>query len=274
MKTNKTLIVLLLCVGLGFFSSCTNLDEVTYGRLSPSTYYQNESEALSSVVGVYSKMSNFYAAGGEGWRTSEYGTDELFCPGRASGGWYDEGVDQIMTHNCTANNARLNSAWQTVFQEIGAANAVLESLESSPKAADFKAMIAEVRALRAFGYYRAMDWFGNVPIFTDARVEASNLPTTNTRKEVYDFVVNEFTEAAADLPSVTTVDRTSYYPRFTKEAIYTALAEIYLNSEVYVGEDHYNDCLTMCNNVINTDAYSLQPSVGDCFYLPMKIIRK
>ncbi len=265
MKTNKTLIVLLLCVGLGFFSSCTNLDEVTYGRLSPSTYYQNESEALSSVVGVYSKMSNFYAAGGEGWRTSEYGTDELFCPGRASGGWYDEGVDQIMTHNCTANNARLNSAWQTVFQEIGAANAVLESLESSPKAADFKAMIAEVRALRAFGYYRAMDWFGNVPIFTDARVEASNLPTTNTRKEVYDFVVNEFTEAAADLPSVTTVDRTSYYPRFTKEAIYTALAEIYLNSEVYVGEDHYNDCLTMCNNVINTDAYSLQPSVGDCF---------
>lgn len=255
----------LICVGIGLLSSCTDLSETTYGRLSPSTYYQNESEALSSVVGVYSKMSNFYAAGGEGWRTSEYGTDELFCPGRASGGWYDEGVDQIMTHNCTPNNARLNSAWQTVFQEIGAANAVLGSLESSPKADSFKAMIAEVRALRAFGYYRAMDWFGNVPIFTDARVEASNLPKTNTRKEVYEFVVKEFTEAATDLPSVTAIDRSAYYPRFTKEAVYTALAEIYLNSEVYINENHYSDCLTMCNNIINTNAYSLQPSVGACF---------
>jgi starch-binding outer membrane protein, SusD/RagB family len=263
MKTNKILIAL-SCVCL-VFASCTDLEETTYGMLSPSTYYQNENEALSSVVGVYSLMANFFSAGGDGWRTGEYGTDELFCPGRASGGWYDEGVDQIMTHNCTEDNGRLATAWTTVFKEIGAANAVLASLESSPKAEDFSAMIAEVRALRAFGYYRAMDWFGNVPIFTDARVDATNLPSTNSRSEVYDFVVSEFIAAAADLPSITTVDKDAYYPRFTKEAVYTALAEVYLNAKIYKGEEHYSECLTMCNNVINTGGYSLQTSVGDCF---------
>lgn len=263
MKIYK-IILALSCVSL-VFASCTNLDETTFGKLSPSTYYQNETEALSSVVGVYSLMANFYAAGGDGWRIGEYGTDELFCPGRASGGWYDEGVDQIMTHKCTANNGRMVTAWSTIFQEIGASNAVLASLQSSPKADSFKAMIAEVRALRAFGYYRAMDWWGNVPIFTDAKVDATNLPKTNSRAEVYKFVVDEFTAAAADLPSVTTVKRTSYYPRFTKETVYTALAEVYLNAKIYAGEDHYAECLTMCNNVINTGIYSLQPSVGACF---------
>ncbi|MBP1639744.1 MAG: outer membrane protein SusD [Bacteroidetes bacterium] len=263
MKTNKILIVL-SCVGL-IFASCTNLDETTYGQLSPTTYYQNETEALSSVAGVYSLFGNFFAAGGDGWRFTEYGTDEFFCPGRASGGWYDEGVDQVMTHKCTASNGRMVTAWTTIFQEIGAANAVLASLEASPKAADFKAMIAEVKALRAYGYYRAMDWWGNVPICTTARVDATNLPKTSTRAEVYKFVVDEFTAAAADLPSVTSVTRSSYYPRLTKEAVYTALAEVYLNAKIYAGEEHYSDCLTMCNNVITTGAYALQPSVGACF---------
>ena len=263
MKTYKILIALSI-VSL-FYTSCTDLDEVTFGRLSPTTFYQNETEALSSVVGVYSLYGNLHSAGGDGWRFTEYGTDEFFCPGKASGGWFDQGVDEAMTHNCTASNGRMVTAWATIFQEIGAANAVLESLESSPSADNLKAMIAEVRALRAFGYYRAMDFWGNVPIFTDARVEATNLPSTNSRTEVYEFVVDEFTAAAADLPSVTTVDRASYYPRLTKESVYTALAEVYLNALVYSGTEHYSDCVEMCNNVINTGAYSLQPSVGDCF---------
>jgi hypothetical protein len=263
MKTYKIFIALLgVCL---FYASCTDLEEVTYGKLSPTTFYQNETEALSSVVGVYSLFGNFHSAGGDGWRFTEYGTDEFFCPGKASGGWYDQGVDEVMTHKCTSTNGRMVTAWATIFQEIGAANAVLASLQSSPKADNFKAMIAEVRALRAFGYYRAMDWWGNVPIFTDAKVEATNLPKTNSRAEVFKFVVDEFTAAVADLPSVKTVSKSSYYPRFTKESIYTALAEVYLNAKVYSGTERFSDCITMCNNVINTGAFSLQPSVGACF---------
>ncbi len=263
MKTYKIFAVLSVVCLLQV--SCLKLDEVTYGKLSPTTYYQNETEALSSVVGVYSLFGNFHSAGGDGWRFSEYGTDEFFCPGKASGGWYDQGVDEVMTHKCTSSNGRMVTTWATIFQEIGAANAVLSSLQSSPKADNLKAMIAEVRALRAFGYFRALDYWGNVPIFTDAKVEATNLPKTNSRAEVYKFVVDEFTAAAAELPSVKTVSRSSYYPRLTKESVYTTLAEVYLNAKVYSGTEHYSDCLTMCNNVINTGAYSLQPSVGACF---------
>lgn len=253
-------------VGMGMLSGCLNLDEELYGRLSPETYYQTEEEALSSVVGVYQFLSYMSRAGGDGWRVSEYGTDEFFCPGRASGGWYDEANMQIMAHKITPDNAALERVWeQSIFKIIGGANAVLASMESSPMRDNLKPLIAETRALRAYGYYYAMDYFGNVPLFTGAKVDANDLPKTAPRKEIFDFVVKEFAEAAADLPSITEVNRASYYPRLTKEAVYTALASVYLNAEVYADQAHWADVVTMCDNVIKTNAYSLEDKVGDCF---------
>jgi len=61
------------------------------------------------------------------------------------------------------------------------------------------------------------------------------------------------------------VDRTAYYPRFTKEAIYTALAYMYLNAEVYTGTAQWQKVIDMCDLVINTGAYSLMPNVIDNF---------
>ncbi len=267
MKATNIFKSIIACgVGMGMLSSCLNLDEELFGRLSPETYYQTEEEALSSIVGVYQFLSYMSRAGGDGWRVSEYGTDEFFCPGRASGGWYDEANMQIMAHKITPDNAALERVWEgSIFKVIGGANAVLASMEASPLKDNLKVLIAETRALRAYGYYYAMDYFGNVPLFTGAKVDANNLPKTESRKAVYDFIVKEFSEAAAELPSVKEVNRASYYPRFTKEAIYTALASVYLNAEVYAGESHWGDVVTMCNNVIGTNAYSLEDKVGDCF---------
>lgn len=264
--TNLFRNIMACAVGVGMLSGCLNLDEELYGRLSPDTYYQTEEEALSSVVGVYQFLSYMSRAGGDGWRVGEYGTDEFFCPGRASGGWYDEANMQIMAHRITPDNAALERVWeQSIFRVIGGANAVLASMEASPLKDDLKALIAEARALRAYGYYYAMDYFGNVPLFTGAKVDANDLPKTESRAVIYDFVVKEFLEAAAELPSIKDVNRASYYPRFTKEAVYTALASVYLNAEVYAGEAHWADVVTMCDNVINTNAYSLEDKVGDCF---------
>lgn len=267
MKATNILKSIMACsVGLGMLTGCLDLDEELYGRLSPDTYYQTEEEALSSVVGVYQYLSYMSRAGGDGWRIGEFGTDEFFCPGRSNGGWYDEANMQIMRHEITPDNERLAVCWGTyIFPGIGAANAVLASMEASPNRESMKALIAETRALRAYGYYYAMDYFGNVPLFTGAKVDANNLPSTTPRKEIFEFIVKEFTEAAADLPSIKEVDRASYYPRFTKEAVYTALASVYLNAEVYAGEAHWADVVTMCDNVINTNAYRLEERVGDCF---------
>lgn len=245
-------------------NSCTDLDEELYGQLSPSTYYQNESEALSSVAGVYNKVAIMSRAGGDGWRIGEYSTDELFCPGRG-GGWFDAHVNEIQRHDCSITNSRLKGCWDTyLFPGVGAANAVIESLEASPKAAEFKSLIAECRALRAIEYFYAMEYWGNIPISTAGRVDANNLPATTPVAEVYKFLETEFKEAAADLPSVKNVGP-EYYPRLTKEAVLCRLAQLYMMGEFYTGTARWSDAETTCNEIINTKAYKLEEKVSYCF---------
>jgi len=261
---NKTIILLLVLISI-FLGNCTKLDEELFGRLSPETYYKTEAEGLSSVAGVY-KYFAYVSDIGDVWRSEEFGTDEFYCPGRTSGGWFDQANIDLTRHQADKQNATLARTWAWyIFPEIGTANAVLESLEQSPNKDNFKALIAETRALRAYGYFYAMDLWGNVPIFTKARVDVNNLPKTNTRKEVYNFVVSEMLAAAEDMPSVTTVTKSSYYPRLTKEAIYSALAMIYLNAQVYSGTARWDSAIIMCDKVINTHAYMLESSTGKCF---------
>ena len=248
-------------------SSCTKLQEEKFGSLSPDTYYQGDKEALSSVVGVYQLLS-YNVDIGDPWRMKEFSTDEFIVPGRASGGWFDQNNIDLTNHVENANNATIARAWTYIFQEIGTANAVLESLEASPNKDKLKALIAETRALRAYGYFFAMDNWGNVPLVTVARINPNNLPATTSRENIYNFIETEMLAAAQDLPSAKDVNHAAYYPRFTKESVYTALAYMYLNAEVYTGTPQWQKVVDMCNKVINSGAFSLMPNVVDNFASP------
>ena len=255
-----------LCIGASTIG-CTKLDEEKFGSLSPDNYYQGEAEALSSVVGIYQLLS-YNVDIGDPWRMKEFSTDEFIVPGRASGGWFDQNNIDLTNHVENADNATIARAWAQIFQEIGTANAVLESLEASPSKDKLKVEIAETRALRAYGYFFAMDNWGNVPLVTVARLDPKNLPPTTSRADIYKFIESEMLAAIEDLPSVTEVDRAAYYPRFTKESFYTALAYMYLNAEVYTGTPQWQKVVDMCDKVINTHAYSLMPNIGDNFASP------
>jgi len=248
-------------------SGCTKLDEETFGSLSPDTYYTDESTALSSVVGIYQLLS-YNVDIGDPWRMKEFSTDEFIVPGRVSGGWFDQSNIDLTNHVQDANNNTIARAWTNVFQEIGTANAVIESLESSSSKDKFQALISEAKALRAYGYFFAMDNWGNVPLVTVARQDPKNLAPTTSRAEVYNFIETEMLAAVEQLPSAKEVSLASYYPRFTKESIYTMLAYMYLNAEVYTGTAQWQKAKDMCDKVISSGAFSLMPNVIDNFSSP------
>ena len=248
-------------------TGCTKLDEEKFGSLSPDNYYTDENTALSSVVGIYQLLA-YNVDIGDPWRMKEFSTDEFIVPGRASGGWFDQSNIDLTNHVEDANNATIARAWTYIFQEIGTANAVIESLESSPNKDKFQSLISEAKALRAYGYFFAMDNWGNVPLVTVARQDPKNLAATSSRADVYNFIETEMLAAVEDMPSAKDVNHASYYPRFTKESIYTALAYMYLNAEVYTGTAQWQKAVDMCDKVINSGAFSLTPNVIDNFASP------
>jgi hypothetical protein len=252
---NKIFFVVLL--SLVASTSCTKLDEKLYGRVTPDNFFKTDAEILAALAGVYSNMG-FAVNGGNLWRLLHLGTDEFIIVARSDGRWLDGSVYiEFFEHKWTPVNNRLGS-YGDVFRTIGSANALLESMQGSPNAANLKAQIAEAKGIRAYAYFYAMDLWGNVPIVTKARIEPTDLPTNSTRKQVFDFVVSELTAAAADLPSVKTVDA-AYYPRMTKEAAYAILALTYLNGEVFAGKSYWTECIDMCDKV-SAGGYILLPN--------------
>jgi tetratricopeptide (TPR) repeat protein len=263
MKKIKYIIVLSIILLSG---ACTDLDEVLYDKLSADTFFQNEEEIKAGVANVYRGMFNATHL----WYTiqlQEITTDHAEVPTRTNGGWYDGGSYILATtHTWDATYNVCNTIYGTIYRNIASTNYLLETLEIAQESFEnLEQAISEVRAIRAYHYLQLCDLFGNVPLVTVAKLDQQNLPTNNSRKEIFDFVEAELLEAIEFLPSGNEINRSEYYPRITKEAAWAILAKLYLNAEVYSGTARWQDCIDACDQVINSGVYQLTPSIWDSF---------
>ena len=88
-------------------------------------------------------------------------------------------------------------------------------------------------------------------------------PTTKPRAEVYAFIMTEL-NAIKDV--IRSDVSTSSYGKFTKGAVYTMLAKMYLNAMVWnpSGGPKWQECIDACNVVMGLN-YSLEPVWKDQF---------
>ena len=57
----------------------------------------------------------------------------------------------------------------------------------------------------------------------------------------------------------------NYYGQMTKWAAKALLANLYLNAEVYINEAHWNDCITQCDDIINSGKFTLAENYKEPF---------
>ncbi|MGC3945438.1 MAG: RagB/SusD family nutrient uptake outer membrane protein [Chryseolinea sp.] len=185
----------------------------------------------------------------------ELSTDEIILPVR-SGNWTDGGRwEELWKHTWTANSGPVVDGWAYVFSGISTVNRILESLEQmKARSKSHDVFVAEMRTLRAFFYYQAIDLFGNVPIIEHPGVQASEV-ATRTRGEVFTYVEKEITESIPDLSG--DVNQATY-GRITQWMAYTLLAKLYLNAEVFTGTARWADCLNACEAIITSGKYVLE----------------
>ena len=121
--------------------------------------------------------------------------------------------------------------------------------------ADVNQYRAEARFLRALSYWHGIDLYGDIPFYTEEDAIGTAAPEQASREEIFQFVEEELLAIVDQLPA----PRQGEYGRADQGAVWALLAKLYLNAEVYTGNQRYADCITYCNRIINSGAYQLDP---------------
>lgn len=222
--------------------SCTDLTEPVHDAIPADQFLKTDAQVAAAVGPAYSGMRGLTW---DWFNPSEATSDELIVPTRG-GDWFDNGDWLAYSrHTWTPQHGPINGMWGFIFGNISQVNQLFPAVAANKSAVD------ELRAIRAFYYFMAIDAFGNVPIVTDA----SSSGATKTRAEVYAFIEKELTEAIPSLPAG------KAYSRMTQDAATMLLAKLYLNAGVYKGTPEWQKAYDAINKVITSkNAYSLTPT--------------
>lgn len=256
--------LILMCCALVSMSACTDLEETLVGEVDTpfngeeptfGTFDGGGSGPSDAVSSAYNQLRESGSANHGGyWSVQSVSSDEMAIT-QKGGDWYDGGIwIDMHRHTYGPGNGPVNGTWGAQYAAIGACNTALAEGNLDEN------QTAQVRALRAYFYFRLLDLYGRVKIVTTPKVDAPQ----STRAEVYSFVESELL-AALGVSSVSptmdlstsplTTEQTPY--RINQYAALGLLAKLYLNAEVYSGSPKYNEAAIAAGYVIDNSGYVL-----------------
>ena len=213
---------------------------------NPTMVYLNSVAQLYTALGVHGGFEDDYQ-GNNGLLDpfAEFSSDLIICPGR-QGDWVDGGDYQnLFFQQYTPSYKMARASWNKLFNFIAKANKAIDDLEAIYERSEGESdylldYIYEIRALRAFYYLKAVDYFARVPIITSSEMSVSSVKQSD-RSEVFNFVKTELEEIIPHLPEAKCQSMdTEYYGRVTKYVGYMLLAKLAINSPIY-NDDNWND---------------------------------
>jgi hypothetical protein len=234
--------------------SCTDLDVDVYHDIVGETYFKTEMQVLSAAGPAYTSLKGIVKPEGA-YGLNELTTDELVIPTRQND-WINAYIyHRFHRHEWTTEEGDINAAWDFIYTGVSNCNRpiyIYEQVEEITPA--LISVMNELKALRSFYYFIALDLFGNVPLVDRYDVPEDYAPENNSRQEVFDFVEQEISEGTSVLNN--SVDMTTY-GRFHRYAAFMLLAKLYLNAEVFTGQAMWDQCIEACDSVINSGKFPL-----------------
>lgn len=173
--------------------------------------------------------------------------------------WGDAPVQELNKGQWGVDNDFIRSFYYRVFFQVTLANEFLyqstdaqldaRGLNAPAFRADIQTFRAEARFLRALSYWHGLDFFGNIPLATEATRVGDPPPPQVSRDSMFRYIVSELTAIIPDLPpaGIGNQDRASQL------AGQMLLAKVLLNHEVYTGTatpGYYAQAMTAVQAVI------------------------
>lgn len=244
-----------------FSVSCADLDQDIYSEIAVDNYTFTADDMDKLMAPAYWSFSNV-VLGFHPALTQSISSDQIAICSNASG-WDDGGVFKRMhRHTWNSEQSHVWAEWDGYYQSITSVNRVLDQFERIPGLDEGlkKRYNAEMRAVRAYCYWRLLDQFEEMPLvtsFTD-----TELPMPATRQEIYNFVESELTEI---LPSLSAKSDKTTYGRFNQWAARAVLVYLYLNAAVYTGTPQWEKCIQHSDAIINSQQFMLEPNYSNPF---------
>ncbi|MFS4416009.1 RagB/SusD family nutrient uptake outer membrane protein [Maribacter sp. 2307ULW6-5] len=243
---------------IGF--SCTDLDDELEDSLTEEFSIEGVSTGPGGgsdggpLLAPFARLRDGTAGNTGFFATNGVTADDMAVP-QKGGDWFDGGIwIQLHRHTWDAAHERIEETWNQSYGGIGECNIALASGDLNAN------QTAQVRALRAYFYWRLLDTFGRVKIVTSP---GSDAPQAE-RVDVYNFVESELLDAlgisavtaSMDLSgSDLNTDINNY--RINQYAALGILAKLYLNAEVYTGTPMYQEADWAATYIIDNSPYVL-----------------
>ena len=268
------IILIVAAIGILCSSACKKqLQEKAYDTLLVDNFYNNKTEVLSAVLRPYTHANAWATPSGQDgwWRAAEMSGDQLAWPTKGIHGEDGGKWKRFHYHTWETSEAGLSTAWTLMYTGMAFCTDPIEQLGKRDIAQmgitqiEKDSYIAELRLLRAFHYLKLMDLWGNVPVVTQIGIPAQ--PDTKSRAEVFAFVESEIKASLAAAPKLST----SQIGRMSQAGGYAMLVELYLNAEVWIGTQRWDDCIAAADHLIANDGGGpngnlvLDPNITDAF---------
>jgi hypothetical protein len=253
-------IIFILLISFAFSTGCENqLD------LNPTNFYTDDSfwktadHATFALNGIYQVLTSTQMYGEYvGIRFETMSPNAHNYNNELNTRDIAEGVHTGTTLGVIA------SRWSGCYRGIGRANNVIEkvpAINMDPELRD--RYVAEAKFLRGLFYFMLSDLYGGVPlILTSPNAEAHSLLPRNTKEEVLTQVYQDLTEAAAVLP--VSYEQSTDRGRATKGAALALMARVHLYN------NEFDDVVSLCEQVMALNEYSLFPDYRKMFMVPNK----
>jgi len=243
----------ILIIGIISLSGCQGfLNQTPKSSLSKSNFYQDSTQFVEAINGVYGVLQNTYNATSHTWG-EERSDNTTFQYNAADRGRYF--WEQFDYFELTTSNQEVEYMWSNMYRGIAQCNEILNQASNAKKlSSTFKNHIqGQAEFIRAFYYFNLVRLFGGVPLVTKPVNSPNEAYAKNGRatvKAVYKQIIKDATDAASKLPDSWPSDQAG---RITKGAANTLLGDVYLTQKNYSSADKY------FKKVIQSGTYSLLP---------------
>lgn len=237
----KKLLIISFCA-FAFFS-CRKLDQPITRDFTEDAYWRDAQDALDALSACYEHLyKDDYFFGNEGLSDNAYVNGNGF-----------QNVTAVANGGYDPSNGRVTDTWSYYYTAIRRCNILTENIGKVPALDSTlkRRITAEARFIRAYAYFELLNWYGDVPFYTnELSIDESRTIARTGKNEVLQFVMSELAAIRADLPTNDYSGAPNGYADKDRGRI-TRGAAIALSARVHLYNGEWQAVVTDCELLIN-----------------------